>query len=208
MDEPNPLPNDHDDPPAELVRFADVEDLDATLLRLTETSQSPEDLLERLRVERPKLFGYAPFDEPEPEPEPEPDETPPSIFILALDGKRYRAEMAVLTVWVHDLLLPVYGREITTNRPWCQQWDQHPEAVARLHGLWLAWQQYTDVEAGLAGPAMWHRDFLDPTWLQLRDPSGPFAACTTNPGRPNHRVLPAPEPAPSLVAGLIDRQAA
>ncbi|CAM2743816.1 MULTISPECIES: DUF4913 domain-containing protein [Streptomyces] len=47
---------------------------------------------------------------------------------------------------------PVYGREVTSSSPWCQQWAHHPEAVARLHALWLAWQQYTDAEAGLAGP--------------------------------------------------------
>ncbi|MEU7377928.1 DUF4913 domain-containing protein [Streptomyces albidoflavus] len=122
-------------------------------------------------------------------------EGPASIFILALDGKAYVEELAALTSWVHDLLLPVYGREITTGRPWCQQWQEHPEAVARLHALWLAWQQLTDVEAGLTGPSTWHRDYLDPTLLQLRTPDGPFRACTTSPTRPNHRLLASPKPA-------------
>ncbi|MEU3692359.1 DUF4913 domain-containing protein [Streptomyces narbonensis] len=122
-------------------------------------------------------------------------ESPASIFILALDGTAYVEELAALTSWVHDLLLPVYGREITTGRPWCQQWQQHPEAVARLHALWLAWQQLTDAEAGLTGPSTWHRDHLDPTLLQLRTPEGPFGACTTSPTRPNHRLLASPEPA-------------
>lgn len=122
-------------------------------------------------------------------------EGPASIFILALDGNAYVEELAALTSWVHDLLLPVYGREITTGRPWCQQWQEHPEAVARLHALWLAWQQLTDVEAGLTGPSTWHRDHLDPTLLQLRTPDGPFGACTTSPARPNHRLLASPEPA-------------
>ncbi|MFF8866018.1 DUF4913 domain-containing protein [Streptomyces sp. NPDC015139] len=122
-------------------------------------------------------------------------EAPASIFILALAGPAYVEELAALTSWVHDLLLPVYGREITTGRPWCEQWQEHPEAVARLHGLWLAWQQLTDVEAGLVGPSTWHRDHLDPTLLQLRTPEGPFGACTTSPARPNHRLLASPEPA-------------
>ncbi|WP_139275613.1 DUF4913 domain-containing protein, partial [Mangrovactinospora gilvigrisea] len=87
------------------------------------------------------------------------------------------------------LLLPVYGREITTARPWCPEWHQHPEAVARLHALWLAWQQYTAPSAGLAGPSMFHRDHLDPALLQLRSADGPFAACTTNVNRPTHRLL-------------------
>ncbi|WP_063728765.1 DUF4913 domain-containing protein [Streptomyces sp. RTd22] len=117
-----------------------------------------------------------------------------SAFILALAGTVYAKELAALKVWVDDLLLPVYGREITSTRPWCAQWTEHPEAVARLHALWLAWQQFTDTEAGLAGPSMWHRDHLDPTMLQLRASDGPFSACTTSPTRPNHRLLSAPDP--------------
>ncbi|MYW03362.1 DUF4913 domain-containing protein [Streptomyces sp. SID3343] len=104
-------------------------------------------------------------------------------------------------MWVEDLLLPVYGREISTNRPWCARWQEHPEAVVRLHGLWLAFQQLTDAEAGLTGPATWHRDHLDPTLAQLRDPGGPFGACTTNAARPNHRLLTGPAGAP--VAALV-----
>ncbi|MFE7318252.1 DUF4913 domain-containing protein [Streptomyces sp. NPDC057555] len=122
-------------------------------------------------------------------------EGPSSIFILALAGAAYAEELAALTRWVHHLLLPVYGLEITTGRPWCQQWHEHPEAVARLHALWLAWQQLTDVEAGLAGPSVWHRDHLDPALLQLRTPDGPFGACTTSPARPHHRLLASPKPA-------------
>ncbi|MGQ4410468.1 DUF4913 domain-containing protein, partial [[Kitasatospora] papulosa] len=104
-------------------------------------------------------------------------------------------ELAALSDWVNYLFLPVYGREISTSRPWCAHWHEHPEAVARLHALWLAWQQFTDTEAGLSGPSTWHRDHLDQTLVHLRAPDGPFAACTTSPNRPNHRVLanPAPE---------------
>lgn len=123
-----------------------------------------------------------------------------SVFILAMAGQAYAEELAALRVWVEDLLLPVYGREITSTRPWCAQWTEHPEAVARLHALWLAWQQYTDAEAGLSGPALWHRDHLDPTLLQLRAPDGPFSACTTSPSRPNHRLLASPAPAAYEVA--------
>lgn len=119
---------------------------------------------------------------------------PTSVFILALGGKAYAVELAALTVWVNHLLLPVYGREISTTRPWCAQWHDHPEAVARLHALWLAWQQFTDAEAGLPGPSTWHRDHLDQTLVHLRAPDGPFAACTTSPIRPNHRVLATPAP--------------
>lgn len=127
--------------------------------------------------------------------DPKQADGPTSVFIVALGGEAYATELAALSDWVNYLFLPVYGREISTSRPWCAQWHEHPEAVARLHALWLAWQQFTDTEAGLSGPSTWHRDHLDPTLVHLRAPDGPFAACTTSPSRPNHRVLanPAPE---------------
>ncbi len=122
------------------------------------------------------------------------------MFILALGGKEYAVELAALSDWVNYLFLPVYGREISTNRPWCAHWHEHPEAVARLHALWLAWQQSTDTEAGLSGPSTWHRDHLDQTLVHLRAPDGPFAACTTSATRPNHRVLATPAPEQAEVA--------
>ncbi|MFE3860276.1 DUF4913 domain-containing protein [Streptomyces goshikiensis] len=124
---------------------------------------------------------------------------PASVFILALGGEAYAVELAALSDWVNYLFLPVYGREISTMRPWCAQWHEHPEAVARLHALWLAWQQLTDTEAGLSGPSTWHRDHLDQTLAHLRAPDGPFAACTTSATRPNHRVLATPAPEQSGV---------
>ncbi|MCN9240694.1 DUF4913 domain-containing protein [Streptomyces sp. RY43-2] len=184
----------------------DLDDLVSTVARLVTESRKQGETLARLTDDLP------PSDEDEgtgvehgddegsvaASAEAEPDgspQGPASIFILALAGKAYVEEVAALTGWVHDLLLPVYGREITTGRPWCRQWQEHPEAVARLHALWLAWQQLTDVEAGLTGPSTWHRDHLDPTLLQLRSPDGPFGACTTSPTRPSHRLLASPEPA-------------
>ncbi|NEA75441.1 DUF4913 domain-containing protein [Streptomyces sp. So13.3] len=119
---------------------------------------------------------------------------PTSVFILALGGEAHAVELAALSNWVNHLLLPVYGREISTSRPWCEQWHEHIEAVARLHALWLAWQQLTDAEAGLSGPSTWHRDHLDQALAHLRAPDGPFAACTTSPTRPNHRLLSTPAP--------------
>ncbi|WP_432144306.1 DUF4913 domain-containing protein [Streptomyces sp. bgisy084] len=171
----------------------DLDDLVSAVAQLTAESRKQGKILARLTDEQSS--------EPEGEQvEPDPEEgagaeAPSSVFILALDGKAYAEELAGLTVWVHHLLLPVYGREISTGRPWCPQWHEHPEAVARLHALWLAWQQLTDVKAGLAGPSTWHRDHLDPALLQLRTPDGPFGACTTSPARPNHRLLASPEPA-------------
>ncbi|MFJ6518682.1 DUF4913 domain-containing protein [Streptomyces filamentosus] len=132
--------------------------------------------------------------------DPQQADGPASVFIVALGGEAYAVELAAISNWVNHLLLPVYGREISTTRPWCAQWHEHPEAVARLHALWLAWQQLTDTEAGLAGPSTWHRDHLDQALVHLRAPDGPFAACTTSPTRPNHRVLSTPVPEYAEVA--------
>ncbi|MFJ9319425.1 DUF4913 domain-containing protein [Streptomyces globisporus] len=110
-------------------------------------------------------------------------------FILYLEGERYAEAMQALTLWVHHLLLPVYGRETVSARPWCPRWWEHLEAVAQLYGLWMSWQHYTGIGSDLGGPTVWHRDCLGPVMLSLRDPAGPFAGC--KPG--SHRAKPAPE---------------
>ncbi|MEU1906579.1 DUF4913 domain-containing protein [Streptomyces hygroscopicus] len=187
----------------EPVRVAehDLDDLAATVKQLVMQTTSQRQMLERLSDESSDISAFADVasaeaaDNSNPAPEATGEPTPTSVFILALDDEAYRIELEALSAWVNHLLLPVYGREITTHHPWCHQWHEHPEAVARLHALWLAWQQFTDTEAGLAGPSIWHRDHLDPTSSQLRAPDGPFAACTTNPNRPHHRLLPHPAPA-------------
>ncbi|MBA4864038.1 DUF4913 domain-containing protein [Streptomyces sp. PSKA54] len=171
----------------------DLDDLASTLARTVAEVRQHGALLDRLSSE------------PGEQPDASTDNSggrgePTSVFIMALGGDAYTAELRALTDWVDYLLLPVYGREISSARPWCFQWQEHPEAVARLHGLWLAWQQLTDVEAGLAGPATWHRDHLDHTMAQLRAPDGPFAACTTSPTRAAHRLLPMPVSAPGAAA--------
>ncbi|WP_055591375.1 DUF4913 domain-containing protein [Streptacidiphilus griseoplanus] len=111
-----------------------------------------------------------------------------SLSILAMDEAAYADELALMTPWVDLILMDVYGREVTTGRPWCTRWPEHPEAVARLHACWLAWQQLTAPEAGPAGPSTWQRDHLEALLLHLRSPDGPFAACT----QAHHRVLDTP----------------
>ncbi|MEU8913153.1 DUF4913 domain-containing protein [Streptomyces nigrescens] len=196
----------HDSEPVHIPDH-DLDDLVSTVTQLVAESRKQGETLARLADEQPPQQDDG-QDEPGRTEGTTPAsalagsdstatgaEKPSSIFILALDGTAYAEELAALTIWVRHLLLPVYGREITTSRPWCQQWHEHPEAVARLHALWLAWQQLTDIEAGPTGPSVWQRDHLDPALLQLRAPDGPFGACTTSPARPNHRLLASPEPA-------------
>ncbi|MFD8736683.1 DUF4913 domain-containing protein [Streptomyces sp. NPDC059618] len=135
---------------------------------------------------------------PEPSPEsaaqapPESQPPPPAPkFILYLEAPEYGRALRQLTLWVHHVLLPVYGREVTSMAPWCSRWWEHSEAVAQLHGLWLAWGEMSDTrsESGPSGPASWHRDFLGPIMQNLRDPSGVFAGC--KPGSHRAKEVPA-----------------
>ncbi|WP_407916021.1 DUF4913 domain-containing protein [Kitasatospora sp. NE20-6] len=120
------------------------------------------------------------------------EEEPSSLTILAFDDDALVAEVRAMVPWVDHILLAVYGQEITSGRPWCTRWAEHDDAVARIHHCWLAWQELTDPRAGASGPSVWQRDHLEPLLLKLRSPDGPFAACTTNPDHPHHRLLPAP----------------
>ncbi|MFD5372094.1 DUF4913 domain-containing protein [Streptomyces sp. NPDC127103] len=127
--------------------------------------------------------------------------TPP--FILWLPTDKYAAELTALAAWVRDLLAPTYLGEVSSSSPWCASWWEHPAAVARLHAVWLAWQELTNPETcGLTGPSVWHRDHLDPMLSQLRASDGPFAGCMTNPDRTQHTVLPTPPVAPLPAASV------
>ncbi|MFI5662281.1 DUF4913 domain-containing protein [Streptomyces sp. NPDC051684] len=183
------------------VSDGDLDDLASTLAKTMAEVRQHGVILDRLGSE-PESAASQPTDEVTDAEAAggKKADRPASVFILALGGEAYAVELAALSDWVNYLFLPVYGREISTSRPWCAQWREHPEAVARLHALWLAWQQFTDTEAGLSGPSTWHRDHLDQTLAHLRAPDGPFAACTTSPTRPNHRVLATPAPGQPGVA--------
>lgn len=190
------------DPEPFRVPDGDLDDLASTLAKTMAEVRQHGVILDRLGSEP------APASTELPPPDGAPaaladfaqEDGPASVFILALGAEAYAIEIAALSDWVNHLFLPVYGREISTSRPWCEQWHEHPEAVARLHALWLAWQQLTDAEAGLSGPSTWHRDHLDQALVHLRAPDGPFAACTTSATRPNHRVLATPAPQFGLAA--------
>ncbi|MFI6339931.1 DUF4913 domain-containing protein [Streptomyces sp. NPDC050535] len=86
------------------------------------------------------------------------------------------------------MLLPVSGREVTSAAPWCSRWREHQEAIAQLHGLWLAWADLTGPGSPMNGTANWHRDYLSPVMQLLRNPMGPFADC--KPGSHRSREKP------------------
>ncbi|MFD5065098.1 DUF4913 domain-containing protein [Streptomyces sp. NPDC058394] len=127
-----------------------------------------------------------PVDSPTDEPVLPPVDSPP--FILYKSGSEFSSALSSLVTWVHGLLLPVYGREVSSAEPWCTRWFEHMEAVAQLYGLWMAWQELTGERSSLSGPAAWHRDYLTPVMMALRNPSGPFAGC--KPGQ--HRAKQPP----------------
>ncbi|MFV2099679.1 DUF4913 domain-containing protein [Micromonospora sp. LOL_024] len=110
------------------------------------------------------------------------------FFILYLEREEYAEELRRLAIWVEQLLLPVYGGEVSSSSPWCPRWYDHREAIAYLHGLWLAWQERTGPQAELSDPANWHQSFLWPTMEALRNPNGPFAGC--KPGLHRHKERP------------------
>ncbi|MEV4437899.1 DUF4913 domain-containing protein [Streptomyces sp. NPDC049577] len=121
----------------------------------------------------------------------------PPLILKLEDQAAYDAELAALAMWVEYVLAACYLTEVSSSAPWCPRWFEHPQAVARLHALWLAWQELTTPEAGgYTGPSVWARDHLDPCMAQLRHPSGPFAACMTHPERPQHALLQQPPVAP------------
>lgn len=124
-------------------------------------------------------------------PAPAPPEPRP---ILELEDEEYEDELDALSDWVDDFLVRVYGAEVTTAAPWCEQWQEHADVVAWLHALWLAYQQHKDAQAGLSGLFVWHRDFLTHAMAIVRAPGGPLSACMTDPDRPAHRLLPGPRP--------------
>jgi Domain of unknown function (DUF4913) len=181
---------DHDDSGVvEPVRFpeSDLETLSASVRRLLDQSTQQARLLDHLSSDvtpPPIPLPGLPRRTPAPVTDPR--------FILTLDGEEYENELDALSDWVDDFLLEVYGREVSTAAPWCERWQDHLEAVGRLHALWMAYQQHIEPDAGPAGPAVWHRDHLDHTMAVLRAPNGPFAACMTDPERPSHRLLPVP----------------
>ncbi|MEU4172829.1 DUF4913 domain-containing protein [Streptomyces sp. NPDC026665] len=107
-----------------------------------------------------------------------------SPFILYKEGEAYFEALDSLRIWVNGLIVPVYGRETSSQLPWCPRWWEHVEAVAQFYGLWMAWQDLTGAESTLSGPANWHRDHLAPVMESLRSPTGPFSGCKPGHHRP------------------------
>ncbi|WP_405626002.1 DUF4913 domain-containing protein [Streptomyces sp. NBC_01396] len=201
------------DPPeggeTEPVRLpeSDLESIEASVRKLLDQSAEQARQLDGLASAPPPTdspfgaFGLPGFAGLPPLPAP-PEPRP----ILELEGEEYEDELDALSDWVDDFLVRVYGAEVTTAAPWCEQWQEHADVVAWLHALWLAYQQHKDPEAGLSGLFVWHRDFLTHAMATVRAAGGPLSACMTDPDRPAHRLLPGPPPSSRTTAETAESE--
>ncbi|GAA3312299.1 DUF4913 domain-containing protein [Streptomyces cinereospinus] len=173
--------------------FEDIEDLKAQVARLTALVKQLAggdggEPGEALADEEETAGGEATAEGGDEEEE---WQYPP--FILLLDPPEYDDELRALIEWVEGVLVPGYLAEPSADARWCHLWWEHPVAIARLHAVWLAWQELTDpASCGYTGPSVWHRDHLDPALRELRGSTGPFAGCTKGEHQIDHRM-------PSLV---------
>lgn len=199
--------NPPDDGQTEPVRLpeSDLESIEASVRKLLDQSAEQARQLDSLASAPSPLdsafgaFGMPGFAGMPPQPAP-PEPRP----ILELGDEEYEDELDALSDWVDDFLIRVYGAEVTTAAPWCEQWQEHADVVAWLHALWLAYQQHKDPEAGLSGLFVWHRDFLTHAMATVRAAGGPLSACMTDPDRPAHRLLPGPPPSARTSAAAAE----
>ncbi|MGW2181276.1 DUF4913 domain-containing protein [Streptomyces sp. NPDC001732] len=170
--------------------FEDIEDLKAQVASLTA-------LVKKLTGDAEGEPGEASADEEETaggeaaaeEGDEEEEEWQYPPFILLLDPPEYDDELRALIEWVEGVLVPGYLAEPSADARWCHLWFEHPVAIARLHAMWLAWQELTDpASCGYTGPSVWHRDHLDPALRELRSSTGPFGGCTKGEHQVEHRM--------------------
>ncbi|MBD9701778.1 DUF4913 domain-containing protein [Streptomyces sp. ID01-12c] len=171
-----------------VAMFQDMEDMKAKLKALTSQVQA----LTAAANADPHEASVEDTDDAGddgPEAAAEEDEWQYPPFILLLDSPMYDDELRAVTEWVEGVLVPGYLAEPSADARWCHLWFEHPVAVARLHALWLAWQELTDpATCGYTGPSVWHRDHYDPCMRELRASHGPFQGCTKNENTIQHRM--------------------
>lgn len=168
--------------------FEDIEDLKVQLARLTtlvETLAGGDGAEPgEASADDETAAGGDAADEAEEE-----DEWQYPPFILLLDPPEYDDELRALIEWVEGVLVPGYLAEPSADARWCHLWWEHPVAIARLHAVWLAWQELTaPASCGYTGPSVWHRDHMDPALRELRGSTGPFAGCTKGEHQIDHRL--------------------
>ncbi|WP_433407045.1 DUF4913 domain-containing protein [Streptomyces sp. CA-146814] len=181
--------------------FQDIEDIKAELSRLNTLFNSFTGGDGAEPGEASAAEDAAAGAEPD-EGEADEDEWQYPPFILLLDPPAYDDELRALVEWVEGVLVPGYLAEPSADARWCHLWFEHSVAIARLHAVWLAWQELTDpASCGYTGPSVWHRDHLDPALRELRASSGPFSGCTKGEHQIDHRM---PSTVPSAWSHGID----
>ncbi|MER7048887.1 DUF4913 domain-containing protein [Streptomyces jumonjinensis] len=181
-------PDEDPDLAVPIGMFKDIEDLKAKIAHLTAQVTALTGRGGGEPGEASAADGEEGEGEAGGEPEDE-DEWQYPPFILLLESPLYDDELRALIEWVEGVLVPGYLAEPSADARWCHLWFEHTVAIARLHAVWLAWQELTDpVSCGYTGPSAWHRDHLDPALAQLRGSSGPFSGCTKGEHQIGHRL--------------------
>lgn len=81
-----------------------------------------------------------------------------------------------VTAWVDGYFRVVFSRNVGGEIRWCDQWQDHPEAVTRLEALWRSWEALR-LDSAL-GIATWLTSYLDPQLAALLARSGTFSQCS------------------------------
>jgi len=104
-----------------------------------------------------------------------------------------------LVQWVQLHFAEVEFFTDSTKIRWCPTWWEHPEAVARLKALWLAYQAI-DYSEDFGAVSDWWLHHWDPHRAILFHDKGPFRNCDTEHGHlssaSDKRVLPMPATPP------------
>jgi hypothetical protein len=93
------------------------------------------------------------------------------------DGGRPAGQLRYETLdeWVDGYFLPTFKRPIGGEIRWCNEWQQHAEAITRLEALWRSWE-HLRLDPAL-GMAAWLTSHLDPQLVALHSRGGTFAQC-------------------------------
>jgi hypothetical protein len=90
-------------------------------------------------------------------------------------------DAADLVAWVRDVLVPGITRDLNPRGQlvWCSHWFDHPEAVARLGAMALAYSALVEADDAAAdGPSTWWLQHADPHLAVLMNKdTGPFSQC-------------------------------